>query len=75
MRLKVEVSVAAVTDGENAYAGESGLGPVRELEQQRALAELGVPSEKMVWLRTRHSGLQEQLCAARSALNGGGLKP
>ncbi len=60
----VPVSVVAVTDGENAYAGETGLGPVRELEQAGALHRLGVPSERIQRLRLRDSGLfvlEEQL--------------
>jgi LmbE family N-acetylglucosaminyl deacetylase len=65
---KVDVSVAAITDGENAYAGESGLGPVRVLEQERALAELGVPSEKIVRLRMRDSGLHENEADLTEAL-------
>jgi LmbE family N-acetylglucosaminyl deacetylase len=53
----VDVSVLAVTDGENAYAGEAGLGPVREAEQTEALAKLGVPSHKIHRLRLPDSSL------------------
>jgi len=38
----VPVTVAAASDGENAYAAAQGLGKVRELEQNEALARLGV---------------------------------
>lgn len=39
----VEVVVAAVTDGENAYRENQGLAAIRRDEQAAALAELGVP--------------------------------
>jgi LmbE family N-acetylglucosaminyl deacetylase len=52
-----DVSVVAVTDGENAYEGESGLGPIRVAEQEAALAVLGVPQEKIYRLRLPDSGL------------------
>ncbi len=45
-RRGIEVAVVAVTDGENCYAGEH-LGMVREQEQERALACLGVASENI----------------------------
>jgi LmbE family N-acetylglucosaminyl deacetylase len=44
------VQVLAVTDGENAYASESGLGRIRVQEQQRALQALGVDSSEIVRL-------------------------
>lgn len=40
----VPVGVVALTDGENAYAGELGLGAVRAEEQTEALLRLGVPA-------------------------------
>ena len=56
-RSGTDVSVVAVTDGENAYEGEIGLGPVREREQTAALAVLGVPAHKVHRLRLPDSGL------------------
>jgi LmbE family N-acetylglucosaminyl deacetylase len=56
-RNRVDVSVVAVTDGENAYEGEADLGAVREKEQVCALARLGVNAEKVVRLRMTDSGL------------------
>jgi LmbE family N-acetylglucosaminyl deacetylase len=44
----VDVTVVAVTDGENAYANCIGLGGVRRLEQERALDRLGIPAEKII---------------------------
>jgi LmbE family N-acetylglucosaminyl deacetylase len=44
----VEVVVAAVTDGENAYSDSFGLGEVRRKEQVDALARLGVNEEQIV---------------------------
>jgi LmbE family N-acetylglucosaminyl deacetylase len=41
-RKKVPVTVVAVTDGEAAYPGISGLGPVRQVEQENALRRIGV---------------------------------
>jgi LmbE family N-acetylglucosaminyl deacetylase len=46
----VRVQVLAVTDGENAYAGEPDLGRIRVREQQRALQALGVDSSETVRL-------------------------
>ncbi|WP_263380748.1 PIG-L deacetylase family protein [Granulicella paludicola] len=54
-----DVSVVAVTDGESAYEGESGLGPVRVAEQEAALAVLGVPQHKVYRLRLPDSGLHQ----------------
>lgn len=53
------VQVIAVTDGENAYEGDTGLGPVRVLEQQRALQRLGVAADAIHRLRLRDSGVTE----------------
>src|ERR1700761_7210847 len=47
----IDVAVVAVTDGENAYEGEDGLGPVREMEQSYALAHLGVGPQGVHRLR------------------------
>lgn len=53
----VEVSTVAVTDGENCYPGEAGLGPLRKVEQTRALARLGVAPERIHRLRLTDSGV------------------
>jgi LmbE family N-acetylglucosaminyl deacetylase len=47
----VPVTVVAVSDGENAYAEEQGLGKVREREQNEALARLGVDQQSVHRLR------------------------
>jgi LmbE family N-acetylglucosaminyl deacetylase len=44
----LDVSIAAVTDGEKAYADTEGLAAVRRVEQTEAVARLGVKSEKIV---------------------------
>lgn len=44
----VDVIVAAVTDGENCYAGTSGLRKIRRNEQEGALHRLGVDRDKIV---------------------------
>ena len=46
----VAITVAAVTDGENAYADTSDLGRVRVAEQTEALARLGVEEAQIVRL-------------------------
>jgi LmbE family N-acetylglucosaminyl deacetylase len=56
-RRGVEVVVAAVTDGENAYAGELGLGEVRREEQSRALELLGVARGSIVRFELTDSGV------------------
>ena len=53
----VEVSVAAVTDGESAYGITPGLGERREREQTAALAELGVEADRIHRLRLPDSAL------------------
>jgi len=47
----VEVLIAAVTDGENAYEDSRGLGEVRTREQTAALAHLGVREKDIVRFR------------------------
>ena len=47
----VPVTVVAVTDGELAYGVTPGMAQVREREQTKALALLGVPSRNIVRLR------------------------
>jgi LmbE family N-acetylglucosaminyl deacetylase len=49
--LGVETGVVAVTDGERAYADAQGLGPIREAEQAKALARLGIDDSKIFRLR------------------------
>jgi len=44
----IDVTVVAVTDGENAYAGCKGLAAIRRSEQVGALARLGVPAQKII---------------------------
>jgi len=41
------VRVIAVTDGENAYDGQTGLGPIRQIEQERALEERSVAKARL----------------------------
>jgi LmbE family N-acetylglucosaminyl deacetylase len=44
----VEVVVAAVTDGEKAYGGMSGLARLRRIEQNKALGCLGINPQEIV---------------------------
>ena len=53
----VEVTVAAVTDGERAYADSRGLGETRVLEQAEALRTLGVDESHIVRLRQPDSNV------------------
>lgn len=59
----LEVIVAAVTDGENAYPDFPGLGDLRSCEQRDALSRLGVGAENIVRLKLPDSDVssQEQL--------------
>ena len=52
-----DVVVAAVTDGENCYPDSVGIGPIRCLEQERALKRLGVERDKIVRLRLPDSAV------------------
>lgn len=52
------VTVAAVTDGENAYAGLKGLGPIRKVEQTAALKRLGVSLDRIVRFALPDSNVQ-----------------
>jgi LmbE family N-acetylglucosaminyl deacetylase len=45
-----EVSVVAVTNGENAYSNTSNLGPIRIREQEEALQILGVHASHIIRL-------------------------
>src|ERR1700761_569360 len=47
-RRNVEITVVAVTDGENAYEAASNLGPTRSREQEEALQVLGVDSGNII---------------------------
>lgn len=60
----LDVSIAAITNGERAYANAGGLAATRRVEEAEAAARLGVESEKIV-----RFGLQ----VARGRING--LKP
>jgi LmbE family N-acetylglucosaminyl deacetylase len=53
----IDVSVLAVTDGENAYAEVQDMAVIREEEQRRALSELGVHEDDIHRLRLPDSNL------------------
>ena len=55
----VEVTVVAVTDGENSYPNMQGLAAIRELEQGNALARLGVGSSHILRLRLPDSRVSD----------------
>ncbi len=65
----VPVTVAAVTDGENCYEGETEMGRVRTGEQERALLRLGVSPECVLRFRMTDSdvGSEEERLAGRLA--------
>ncbi len=46
----VEVVVIAITNGENAYGEDRGLGEIRKVEQANALRRLGVSTDRIVRL-------------------------
>jgi LmbE family N-acetylglucosaminyl deacetylase len=60
----IDVTVVAVTDGENAYPDTPDaalkLGNLRRHEQERALARLGVPAEKIIRFGLPDSGLRSR---------------
>jgi LmbE family N-acetylglucosaminyl deacetylase len=56
----LEVIVAAVTDGENAYPDFPGLGDLRSGEQREALNRLGVGADNIVRLKLSDSGVASQ---------------
>ena len=58
-----EVTVIAVTDGENAYGDGPGLGEIREREQINALGKLGVDPQHVIRIRLPDSGLMD--CESR----------
>jgi LmbE family N-acetylglucosaminyl deacetylase len=53
-----DVTVIAVTDGENAYEDGPRLGEIREIEQTNALAKLGVDPQHVIRFRFPDSGLK-----------------
>jgi LmbE family N-acetylglucosaminyl deacetylase len=53
----IDVTLLAVTDGESAYGLDHSLGVVRQTEQERAAAHLGIPREKIVRLCLPDSGV------------------
>jgi LmbE family N-acetylglucosaminyl deacetylase len=55
----VEVTLVAVTDGENAYPDAAGLAGIREREQTEALARLGVDSGHIRRLRLPDSNVSD----------------
>ncbi len=55
-----DVTVIAVTDGENAYADQSGLGPIRVREQDTAVNLLGGGKVQMIRLGLVDSGVSSQ---------------
>ncbi len=56
-RRRVPTMVIAVTDGEAAYSDQQDLGSIRRVEQQKALAELGVRDDQTVRLGLPDSGV------------------
>ena len=67
-RRSVEVRVVAVSDGEAAYPDAEDLGPLRIVEQERALARLGVPSECIVRLGLPDSCLHDHVATLMEVL-------
>jgi LmbE family N-acetylglucosaminyl deacetylase len=53
-----DVTVLAVTDGENAYGDDAGLGQIREQEQTDALGRLGVAPQQIIRYRFPDSCLK-----------------
>jgi LmbE family N-acetylglucosaminyl deacetylase len=54
----IEVTLVAVTDGENAYGVDHSLRAVRQGEQERAAASLGISPQKIVRLHFPDSGVE-----------------
>jgi len=54
-----DVTVVAVTDGENAYGDDVGLGEIRVREQTNALGKLGVDPQNVIRFRFPDSGLRD----------------
>ncbi len=55
-----DVTVAAVTDGENCYPDSAGIGDIRRLEQESALKRLGVEHGKIIRLRLPDSAISSK---------------
>jgi LmbE family N-acetylglucosaminyl deacetylase len=55
----IDVKVVAVTDGEKAYGDTPGLGEIRQREQEKALALLGVSHLDVVRLRLPDSSVDK----------------
>jgi LmbE family N-acetylglucosaminyl deacetylase len=60
-RRGTDVTVAAVTDGENCYPDGVGIGEIRRLEQEGALEYLGVEHSKIIRLRLPDSGVSSKM--------------
>jgi LmbE family N-acetylglucosaminyl deacetylase len=56
----IEIAIIAVTDGENAYPENAGLGELRRCEQEAALGQLGILPQNIRRLGLTDSGLQEE---------------
>jgi LmbE family N-acetylglucosaminyl deacetylase len=54
----IDVTVIAVTDGENAYSNSPDLGNLRKIEQEDALACLDVPKRKILRFRLPDSSVE-----------------
>jgi LmbE family N-acetylglucosaminyl deacetylase len=65
-----DVTVVAVTDGENAYADNEGLAALRRLEQTCALERLGIGGNRIVRL-----GLVDSNVAAQEDVLAANLRP
>ncbi len=55
-----DVTVAAVTDGENCYPDGVGIGEIRRLEQEGALKRLGVERDNIIRLRLPDSAVSSK---------------
>jgi LmbE family N-acetylglucosaminyl deacetylase len=66
----IDVTVAAVTDGENAYPDHPALGNLRRLEQEQALACLGVPKEKIFRFKLPDGAVESRQAELSEHLSG-----
>lgn len=57
---EIDVTVIAVTNGENAYQDVPFLGEIRVLEQNKALYELGIKENKIIRFNLSDSGLEKE---------------
>ena len=67
-RRRVDVDVVAVSDGERAYPEEPSLASVRTIEQERALACLGVTADRIVRLGLPDADLANRVDAIARAI-------